>query len=119
MGQSPLAIMLIFTLQGLLIGLIALVIGLASGFIVVNKINEIFNLIENVINYLLNLIGRGSRVALLSGDGYYLNGIPTQIMLSDVIIIILVSLSSSLVASYLAARHASRLRPLEVLQHNK
>jgi len=115
LGLNAHQIKTIFILQGLFIGLVAVIFGLIAGLLVSYNVNFILHLIETVINRLLFMAGR-TGVALLSGDGFYLNGIPTQIMAGDVIIIISIALSNCLLAAYLAAREASRLKPLEALR---
>lgn len=98
MGATSRGIMMIFILQGVLIGLTGTVIGVTGGYIVGKVIN----------NY---------EIIKLPADVYYLSKLPVKMKLLDFVVVsfsaIVISFLSTLYPSY----HAARLNPVEPLRY--
>lgn len=97
MGATNQGIMLIFMLQGFLIGLIGTLIGLGLG---------------TSVCYILDTW----QLIKLPGDVYYLNHLPVKMEVSDIIIITVSAILISFVSTIYPAWQASRLNPVEALR---
>jgi lipoprotein-releasing system permease protein len=118
LGARPDQIEAIFSLQGLFIGITGAVTGLTLGLLVSKNINTIFHFIEYAANTVLHITGSRVTVALLSGDGYYLHGIPTRLVLSDIIFTLSAAIISSFIAAFTAAAKITGIRPWEALRNS-
>jgi lipoprotein-releasing system permease protein len=98
MGATNNGIMMVFIIQGLLIGIVGTVIGVSGGYI----LGKILN------NY---------EVIKLPADVYYLSKLPVKMKLIDFISVsvsaVLISFLSTLYPSY----HAAKLNPVEPLRY--
>ncbi|MCQ2603694.1 MAG: ABC transporter permease [Spirochaetia bacterium] len=110
MGASDSDISAIFILQGFFIGAAAAFIGLALGIFAALNINEIIDMLESVLNMLLQ------RDFRLSETGYYLERIPVELSLPKLAGCGALAILFSVVASWLPARHAGRIRPVEIFR---
>ncbi len=106
LGASPGSIMQVFIVQGALIGLIGLAIGVAGG--VALALN-----IETVVPFLEHLFG----VQFLAKDVYYISDMPSDLQWRDVVIITAVSFSLTLLATLYPSWRASRTNPAEALRY--
>ncbi len=104
MGAGNRLISGIFIWQGLLSGLIGCTIGATLG--VVASLN-----LPNLMLWLESLSGN----AFLSGDIYFVDFLPSQLLWSDVVTVALTALALSLVATWYPARRAAALDPAHVL----
>lgn len=106
MGASRPAIMAIFIVQGMIAGLIGTSIGAFLGVLLADKISTVSLWVERLINALLD----GSNIYLLSH-------LRTQIYWHEVLVIVLVALLISFIATLYPAYRASRIQPAEVLRY--
>jgi len=106
LGASPGGIMKIFIVQGALIGVIGTLIGVATG--IPTALN-----IDVIVPFLERLLG----IQFLSREVYYISELPSDLQRGDVIVVALVSLALSLVATLYPSWRASRLRPAEALRY--
>lgn len=106
LGATPRSIMLIFMVQGSLIGVIGTLIGLASGVLL--AIN-----VENIVPAIERLIGQ----QFLSADVYYITQLKGELHWNDVTKIAVVSLILGLVSTLYPALRASRVLPAEALRY--
>jgi lipoprotein-releasing system permease protein len=106
-GATPRMIMAIFIVQGGCIGLSGTLAGLAGGIALSYYVTDIVNFIQTVFH-----------VQLLSSDVYFVNYLPSKIMLSDVVRICLASLFLSLVATIYPAWRAAKMDPVESLRYD-
>jgi lipoprotein-releasing system permease protein len=97
MGATNQGIMLIFMLQGFLIGLIGTLIGLAGG---------------SIVCYVLDTW----QLIKLPGDVYYLSHLPVQMDAFDTIIVTVSAILISFVSTIYPAWQASRLDPVDALR---
>jgi lipoprotein-releasing system permease protein len=105
-GASPASIMVIFIVQGALIGMIGTLIGAVFGVIVALNIDVIIPFIEGLFN-----------IQFLSKDVYQISEVPSDLIWSDVITIVIVSFVLSLLATLYPSWRASKINPAEALRY--
>ncbi len=106
LGISPRSIMVIFLVQGTIIGVFGTLLGLIGGIAL--SVN-----VEHIVPALENLIGR----QLLPADVYYISDLPSKLLWSDVFKISTVAFLLSMVATLYPAWRASRTQPAEALRY--
>lgn len=99
-GLSRLDVIKIFTLQGLFLGLVGVIGGFGLGFI----LSLLFSYAQ-------------SRLGLVSGGVYRIDGIEPNIRLVDSLAIVIVTLGICFVATLAPARRGGRLSPMEGLRN--
>jgi len=105
-GASPASIMGIFMIQGALIGVIGTAIGGVSGIIIALNIDVIIPFIEQLF-----------QVQFLAKDVYYISDLPSDLIWSDVITIVILSFVLSLLATIYPSYRASKINPAEALRY--
>jgi len=98
MGATDRLIKLIFMCQGLIIGLIGILVGLTGGLI----------LCEIVRSY---------DIVKLPADVYYLSKLPVKVKVLDIVLICASALFISLVSTIYPAHRASKINPVEILRY--
>ena len=106
LGLTPRGVMQVFMVQGSLIGIIGTVLGVVGGIALTMNLERILGLIESVFN-----------VTLLPADVYYITGLPYDLQASDVLVITLVALTMSFLATLYPAWRAARTDPAEALRY--
>ena len=106
LGASPGGIMKIFIVQGALIGAIGTLIGVASGIALALNIDVVVPFLERLLN-----------VQFLSREVYYITDLPSDLHMSDVVTIALVSLALALLATLYPSWRAARVNPAEALRY--
>jgi len=106
MGATGLSIMKIFVLEGLIIGVIGTVLGVASGLLIALNLEPIINVIEKVTG--LNFFSK---------DVYYLDHFPSLVVPSDVVMISVTAVLISFIATLYPSWQASRMLPAEALRY--
>jgi lipoprotein-releasing system permease protein len=106
MGATGLSIMKIFVLEGLIIGVIGTILGVASGLLIALNLEPIINVIEKVTG--LNFFSK---------DVYYLDHFPSLVVPSDVVLISVTAVLISFIATLYPAWQASRMLPAEALRY--
>lgn len=124
LGSAPVSIRLIFLVEGGLIGSIGAVCGLLLGLVISININEVFRLAETVINSFMRAAGfvvsslQGSGgVEIFSSDAFYMQQVPVRILYTDVLLILLFAVLTSIGAAYAASRRIAEYRPSEILRN--
>ncbi|MGL4366814.1 MAG: ABC transporter permease [Brevinemataceae bacterium] len=122
LGMTPRKNFESFMLTGLYLGLSASLIGAILGIILSLQFNNIINLIETVINFLLTysmkLIGQELeyRFTFLNQSVYYLNKFPILINTWDIIFSCSLAILCTLTAAIYPARISKNYRPAEILR---
>ncbi len=106
LGASPRSIMQIFVVQGVVIGLVGTVLGVATGIGTALNIDVVVPAIERAFNF-----------QILSREVYYITELPSDLHWIDVIWVSLVSLVLSLIATLYPSWRASRVNPAEALRY--
>ncbi|MGL9734137.1 MAG: lipoprotein-releasing ABC transporter permease subunit LolE [Symbiopectobacterium sp.] len=104
LGSSDGLIRAIFIWYGLLAGLLGCMIGAVIGVMATLQLSEIMFGIEL-------LTGQH----FLSGDIYFIDFMPSELQMMDVVLVMLTAVALSLLASWYPARRASRIEPASVL----
>lgn len=103
-GASPRLITQIFMVQGVVIGFIGTIAGTILGIIFALSISDILGFINQ--RFGLNLF-----------DAYFINYLPSQLRLVDVVLITGASFLLSFLATIYPARRAARIQPAQTLRY--
>lgn len=106
LGASPSSIMKIFMVQGILIGLVGMTLGVAGGVLIALNIGTLVPFIENLFN-----------VQFLSKEFYYISELPSDLHWEDVATVAGMSFLISLLATLYPSRRAARIQPAEALRY--
>ena len=107
LGVSPFSIAKIFLVQGSLIGIIGTLLGVGFGCLIAYNIDVIIPAIESLFG-----------VQFLDPSIYFITQLPSEPVPGDIMIVAIVSLVLSLLATLYPSIRASRLQPAEVLRHD-
>jgi lipoprotein-releasing system permease protein len=113
-GTSPLRARRIFLWSSFLTGLTGAILGIAAGLGIGVFINPLIHGLERVLGFFSSLF-HGEEVKILD-PGYYLENIPLVIDWRAVLIIGIGTVLSSMLASYIPARRAGAIPPMEILR---
>lgn len=106
LGASPKSIMKIFMVQGMLIGLIGMGLGVIGGVLIALNIGTIVPFIEHLFG-----------VQFLSKEFYYISELPSDLQRGDVIVVAGMSFLISLFATLYPSWRASKVQPAEALRY--
>lgn len=106
LGASPGSIMVIFIVQGALIGFIGLGLGVAGGVALALNVDIVVPFIERLLG-----------TQFLAKEVYYISNLPSELQWSDVNTIISVAFVLALVATLYPSWRASRVNPAEALRY--
>jgi lipoprotein-releasing system permease protein len=106
LGASPASIMQVFIVQGALIGLIGLGVGVVGGVVLALNVDVVVPFIERVFH-----------IQFLDKSVYYITDLPSDLQWGDVGVITVVSFLLTLVATLYPSFRASRVNPAEALRY--
>jgi lipoprotein-releasing system permease protein len=106
LGASPKSIMQIFMVQGMLIGLIGMGLGVIGGILLALNIGTIVPFIEHLFG-----------VQFLSKEFYYISELPSDLQKTDVFIVAGMSFLISLFATIYPSWRAAQTQPAEALRY--
>lgn len=106
LGMSGSQVMGIFMISGVIIGTIGTFIGTVLGLVVSFNVSSIIASIEGYFE-----------VDFMSSDVYYISDITADVHSADVIAIVIVAFSLSILATIYPAWRASRVQPAEALRY--
>jgi lipoprotein-releasing system permease protein len=114
LGATPGEVQSIFILEGLFVSLAGVLCGLGLGISLALNINEVFSLVELVVNSVMGLF-RASGISIYSSMNYYLVDVPVLIMGPDLLFIGSAAVLFSLGGAWLASAPVAEIKPAEVL----
>ncbi len=106
LGASPQSILKIFMIQGTIIGVIGIFLGIVGGVWLASNIETIVPALENMFDY-----------KFLSPDVYYISDLPSDMHWNDVIYIGVISFVLCLLATIYPAIRAANILPAEALRY--
>jgi len=106
LGASPRSIMVIFVIQGAVIGLFGTLLGVLGGVTLALNVETIVPAIESLFH-----------VQFLSKDVYYISEVPSDLHWHDVFVMTSVAMVLSLLATLYPAWRAARTHPAEALRY--
>lgn len=106
LGATPRTIMSIFMVQGSAIGFVGVFLGVVLGLLLAWNVTDIVNWIQRILH-----------VQFLSSSIYYVNYLPSKILVSDVVKVAAIALLMSFIATLYPARRASKIQPVEALRY--
>ena len=106
LGAAPGAIMRIFMVQGMVIGLVGTLAGVAFGIVTALNIDVIVPAIEGAFNF-----------KFLSKDVYLIPDLPSDLQAGDVTAVALMGLALSFLATLYPSWSAARVNPAEALRY--
>lgn len=104
MGATDGLVKRIFVWQGVFSGVLGSIVGSVLGVVLAMNLTQIVKLIEGIIGH-----------HFLSGDIYFVDFLPSQVALADVVLVSGTAIILSLVATWYPAKRASKLNPAIVL----
>ena len=106
LGASPRSIMVIFVIQGAVIGLFGTLLGVLGGVTLALNVETIVPAIESLFH-----------VQFLSKEVYYISEVPSDLQWHDVFVMTSVAMVLSLLATLYPAWRAARTHPAEALRY--
>lgn len=113
-GAGPSFTSGIFLWSAFLTGIAGSALGISAGLAIGCSVNGIIRFLETVLSFLSGLFHSGPVTILDSG--YYLETIPIMVNRKIVVLIGVLTILASVLASWLPARRAGKLKPIEVLR---
>ncbi|MBQ74678.1 MAG: lipoprotein-releasing system transmembrane subunit LolC [Gammaproteobacteria bacterium] len=103
-GLSPFRVMLIFVIQGVVVGAAGILMGSILGLVLAHNITEVVGFFEE--------LSGGKMLA-----GTYFDSVPTDVRYGDVLVIIMIAFLISVLATLYPAWRAASLKPAEILRY--
>ena len=113
-GARPSLTSSVFLWGAFLTGLLGSVLGITTGLAIGCSVNNLIHALETVLNFFSGLFRTGPVKVLDSS--YYLETIPVIVDGKAVFLIGVLTILGSVLASWLPARRAGKLKPIEILR---
>jgi len=107
LGASPRSVMAIFMIQGALVGLLGVGLGVTGGLLLATHLEAIVPAIEQLFG-----------IRFLDPSIYFISELPSDPRAADIVPICLISLLLSFVATIYPSWRAARVRPAEALRYD-
>lgn len=106
LGATPAQIMGIFMVQGTVIGVIGTLVGAVLGILAALNVSQLVGWIERL-----------SGQQVMSSDVYFISNLPSELLLSDVVLICSAAFTLSFLATVYPSWRASRVQPADALRY--
>ena len=106
LGVTPKGIMGIFIVQGTLIGFLGTLLGMVLGILLAHNVNNIVEFLQRVFH-----------TQFLPASVYYINNLPSDIYVSDVLKVTIATFLLTVLATLYPAWRAARTQPAEALRY--
>jgi lipoprotein-releasing system permease protein len=106
LGASPASVMTIFVIQGALIGVSGLILGVVGGLFLADNLDVVVPVIERLTG-----------TTLWTKEVYFLSELPSEVQLADVFVITGLSFVLTLIATLYPSWRAARLNPADALRY--
>jgi lipoprotein-releasing system permease protein len=106
LGLSPGQVMQVFMVQGLVIGLVGVALGVVFGVLLSQNLSVLVHLVESFTGN-----------ELMPADVYYISGVPTVVDVRDVLTVTAVAIAMCLLATVYPAWRAAKTNPVEALRY--
>jgi len=106
LGLSRHAVMLVFVVQGVLIGLLGVILGVVLGFFGAERANNIVGALERVFS-----------IEFIKPDVYYIDYLPVDLRFDDITLIAATAFTICVAATLYPAMQAARTAPAEALRY--
>jgi lipoprotein-releasing system permease protein len=106
LGSTPRSIMLMFIVQGTVIGVVGVLLGAIGGVTLALNVDTVVGWLEGVLG-----------IQFMPADVYYISHFPSELHWDDVTRIVSISFVLSLLATLYPAWRASRTQPAEALRY--
>jgi len=106
-GATPAEVGRIFLVQGMLIGVVGTLLGVAGGMAIAYNVDVIIPAIERLLG-----------VQFLSRETYFISSLPSDPRAEDIVLIAATSFVLSLAATLYPSWRATRLQPAGILRHD-
>jgi lipoprotein-releasing system permease protein len=107
LGATPGQIMGIFMVQGTVIGVVGTLIGAVLGILAALNVSQLVGWIERL-----------SGQQVMSSDVYFISNLPSQLLLSDVLLICGAAFSLSFLATVYPSWRAAQIQPADALRYD-
>ncbi len=106
LGASPRSIMKIFIVQGIVIGVVGMLLGSVGGIVLALNLDVVVPFIERLLG-----------IHFLAKDVYYINELPSDLHYDEVLLVSGISFLISLLATLYPSYRASKTQPAEALRY--
>lgn len=106
LGAKPSTIMMIFIIQGVTVGLIGTLLGVAAGLLLASNVTDIANFLQNLFGF-----------QFVRSDVFFIDFVPSLIAFKDVLHVCFAALGLSILATLYPAYVAFRVQPAEALRY--
>ena len=106
LGMTPASVMGVFVVQGTIIGVVGIVLGLIGGVLLTSNLQYVVAGLESVLGF-----------ELMPSDVYYITGVPTDMRGDDIATIAVVAFVLCMIATIYPAWRASRTDPASALRY--
>lgn len=107
LGFSPGSVMAVFVVQGVLIGVIGIAMGIVGGIVLTMNLNHVMHFIERILGF-----------ELMPADIYYISGgVPTDLRMDNILTIAAIAFVMCMIATLYPAWRASRTDPAAALRY--
>jgi lipoprotein-releasing system permease protein len=106
LGSTPRSIMAIFFVQGVTVGMVGMLVGVAGGVALATNVEAVVSFIESMLGF-----------KFLAPDVYYITDLPSELKWDDVGLTALTAFALAVLATVYPSWRAARTKPAEALAY--